>query len=143
MNLLTIALASLMTLSQLGFVPFLNNMRVTYYGSYFQGGELTASGDIYYRDRPLCAVGKEILQELRDQFPSAYGTFSIKPCFECMEDEWGWYLKLTLENKIQICQVLDTGADGLEIDLPDLVWGNLMNGNYDQGVLLMRVEVMR
>jgi hypothetical protein len=125
------------------WTPFAEDVRVTYYGPYFKGGETTASGEIYYKDKALCAVGKEILQELRVLDSSAPGTFLIKPCFKCEGDTWGWYLRLTMGNRTQICQVLDTGASGLEIDLPDYVWGNLANNNFDIGVLSMKVEVFR
>jgi hypothetical protein len=148
MNFLTAALSVLLILAPQpivihGWMPLLDTARVTYYGPYFRGGELTASGETYYKDKKLCAVGKEILQSLRDIDTTAPGTFSIKACFKCEGDAWGWYLRLTTETKAVICQVLDTGADGLEIDLPDLVWAELMDGNYDKGVLPMKVEVFR
>jgi hypothetical protein len=148
MNFLTAALSVLLILAPQPIVvhnwmPLLDTARVTYYGPYFRGGELTASGETYYKDKMLCAVGKEILQDLRVLDSYAPGTFKIRPCFKCEGDAWGWYLRLTLEDKSIICQVLDTGAEGLEIDLPDLVWASLMDGSYDKGVLSMKVEVFR
>ncbi len=104
---------------------------------------LTASGEPYDPSGNGCAVGPILLNRLRMEYAEASGTFTILPTWEGKPQEWGWVLRMVDgEGKAVTCRVVDSGLDGLDVDLGDGTWERVW-GDRGQGVQITRIEVLR
>ncbi len=122
--------------------------RATRYGDYYQDGMITASGEPYLRGSDLCALGPALLDKARqwpiEQLP---GAFSVALSWRGLQGDiseqrmWGMTIRLTslLTGQACYCRVLDTGAIGLEIDLPEGVWPW---GDPRDGVEIVQVDLL-
>ncbi len=104
---------------------------------------LTASGESYDPSGDGCAVGPTLLKRLRTEYAEASGTFTILPTWEGKPQAWGWWLKLVdAEGRMVTCRVVDSGLDGLDIDLGDGTWERAW-GDRGQGVKVVELGVLQ
>ncbi len=121
--------------------PWIEQARLTYYGAGYLAGWLTASGEPYDPAGNGCAVGPVLLNRLRTKYADAAGTYTIKPCWDCVGLRWGWTLRLVADDgRVVVCRVDDTGLDGLDVDLPTDTFAS--HWPLEKGVVLVSVQVI-
>lgn len=141
----------------------LDEVRVTYYGPAYEGGEIMASGVRYMPDNGTAALGPYHLRMVRDYYdalqpfrwwwrPDGRLRHSAPAgCYPAMvspsEARWyGCYVRVCAENAggawyCQDLRVADTGAADLDVDLPDETWAQ-WGYPMGQGVFTGTLEVL-
>lgn len=109
------------------FVILGQTVRVTRYGPLYEAGMPTASGESYDPASSV-ALGPELLALAR----------------EATGQRWGMWVRISdlVTGKVAIYRVVDSGLDGLEVDLGDELW---LSFGYpaSAGIFLAKVEVLR
>ncbi len=101
---------------------------------------LTASGEPYAPNGDGCAIGPTILKRLRSEYAEASGVYGILPCLGCELLTWNWTLRLMdAEGRAVTCRVIDSGLDGLDVDLPTDTFARYWP--IEQGVALVSIQV--
>jgi hypothetical protein len=92
-------------------------VRCTYYGEYYKDRMKMASGELYFRDAWSIALGPKLLEQAR----------------EMTGMRWP-HVWLVIGNKAFCIEVLDTGGEALEVDLPDETWVEVTGLDPSAGV---------
>lgn len=148
------------------WVSIADGVRVTYYGSHYVGGEVTASGVRYMPDNDTVALGPYHLNMVRDWYGASTPAGPLRwwwePSWELRyTGEGGCYpVPVNLHSArwwgclIRLCapmaegpvlcrefRVADTGSSELEVDLPDETWAE-WEYPVRQGVFTATLEVL-
>lgn len=101
--------------------------RVTYYGArYDDGAHYCASGQLYYANAPIVALGPAMLAQARALSGEHWPLVRLR-----FADGW-----------VYVARVADTGAPELEVDLPDATWQAVTGLDPAVGVAYAEVDVM-
>jgi hypothetical protein len=142
------------------------SLRVTFYGSCYTGGEVTASGIRYMPDADIVALGPGLLTQVRAhyaaeagklgqplwwywapgpklRFGGVAGGFPRHACFACEPTWWGYLVRVCdLDGgRCALLRLADTGSPALEVDLPDSIWQRF-GYPTTQGVFTGTLEVV-